>query len=90
MLVFYSWLQTEENFDPSFIFDYRGPIQMKGKAEPMSVYFLRRNADSPNIESLSTVTMASGGGVKFDLDPNTENEMDMTVTSGETGRVDHI
>lgn len=37
---------------------------MKGKAEPMSVYFLLRNPDSPNnIESLSTVTMASGGKV---------------------------
>ncbi|ODN06498.1 Guanylate cyclase soluble subunit beta-1 [Orchesella cincta] len=38
----YRELQNEENFDPSFEFEYRGPITMKGKAEPMNVYFLTR------------------------------------------------
>ncbi|CAG7821178.1 unnamed protein product [Allacma fusca] len=43
----YKWLQTPENFDPSFHFEYRGPIQMKGKAEPMEVHFLsRKTSDS--------------------------------------------
>lgn len=91
-------MQTEENFDPSFTFEYRGPVQMKGKAEPMNVYFLLRNTDSPNnIESLSTVTMTSGGGRGGDKemlveasDVNVDVGMDMTVTSAETGHAEQI
>jgi hypothetical protein len=75
-------LQTEANFDPSFVFEHRGPIQMKGKAEPMNVYYLTRKQggqqlDSPNNfpeESLSTLTVASseakdhGDGEVSDVD----------------------
>lgn len=71
---------------------------MKGKAEPMNVYFLLRNTDSPNnIESLSTVTMTSGGGRGGDKemlveasDVNVDVGMDMTVTSAETGHAEQI
>lgn len=35
-------LQSAENADPQFHLDYRGPITMKGKKEPMKVWFLSR------------------------------------------------
>lgn len=43
--VTYELLTTRpENFDPSFQFEFRGEITMKGKPEPMKVWFLTRNA----------------------------------------------
>ncbi|XP_054709218.1 guanylate cyclase soluble subunit beta-1-like [Uloborus diversus] len=39
----YRCLQEPQNFDPQFHFEYRGPVQMKGKKEPMKVWFLSRN-----------------------------------------------
>ncbi|KFM79989.1 Guanylate cyclase soluble subunit beta-1, partial [Stegodyphus mimosarum] len=36
-------LMEPQNFDPQFHFEYRGPVQMKGKKEPMEVWFLTRN-----------------------------------------------
>lgn len=35
-------LMQEDNRDPNFAFEYRGPITMKGKSEPMDVWFLTR------------------------------------------------
>lgn len=36
-----------KNFDPQFHFEYRGPVQMKGKKEPMKVWFLSRAQKAP-------------------------------------------
>ncbi|KAK2577087.1 hypothetical protein KPH14_005895 [Odynerus spinipes] len=30
-----------ENQDPQFLLEYRGPVTMKGKSEPMNVWYLR-------------------------------------------------
>lgn len=38
----YHLLQQEENFDESFGLTFRGEVQMKGKPEPMNVWFLTR------------------------------------------------
>lgn len=38
----YRCLMQPENHDPEFHFQYRGPVQMKGKKEPMKVWFLSR------------------------------------------------
>ncbi|XP_019869558.1 guanylate cyclase soluble subunit beta-1 [Aethina tumida] len=38
----YKVLMQEDNKDPNFAFEYRGPITMKGKSEPMDVWFLTR------------------------------------------------
>ncbi|CAH0560349.1 unnamed protein product, partial [Brassicogethes aeneus] len=38
----YKVLCQEDNQDPNFCFEYRGPITMKGKSEPMDVWFLTR------------------------------------------------
>uniref|UniRef100_A0A672G5Q6 Guanylate cyclase soluble subunit beta-1 n=1 Tax=Salarias fasciatus TaxID=181472 RepID=A0A672G5Q6_SALFA len=35
-------LQSAENADPQFQLEYRGPITMKGKKDPMKVWFLSR------------------------------------------------
>ncbi|RWS05575.1 guanylate cyclase soluble subunit beta-1-like protein, partial [Dinothrombium tinctorium] len=39
----YKLLQESKNFDPTFKFEYRGPVAMKGRPEPMKVWFLSRN-----------------------------------------------
>ncbi|KAK6976642.1 guanylate cyclase soluble subunit beta-1-like isoform X1 [Biomphalaria glabrata] len=41
----YKFLQEPLNFDPSFQFEYRGEVAMKGKATPMKCYFLSRRVD---------------------------------------------
>jgi hypothetical protein len=33
------------NADPQFHFEYRGPVNMKGKSEPMNVWFLSREKE---------------------------------------------
>ncbi|CAH1174092.1 unnamed protein product [Phaedon cochleariae] len=38
----YSILRDGENFDEQFHFEYRGPVPMKGKTEPMDCYLLSR------------------------------------------------
>uniref|UniRef100_A0A3B4BPL3 Guanylate cyclase soluble subunit beta-1 n=1 Tax=Pygocentrus nattereri TaxID=42514 RepID=A0A3B4BPL3_PYGNA len=38
----YRCLQSVENADPQFHLEYRGPVTMKGKKEPMKVWFLSR------------------------------------------------
>uniref|UniRef100_A0A673HJM1 Guanylate cyclase soluble subunit beta-1 n=1 Tax=Sinocyclocheilus rhinocerous TaxID=307959 RepID=A0A673HJM1_9TELE len=38
----YRCLQSVENADPQFRLEYRGPVTMKGKKEPMKVWFLSR------------------------------------------------
>ncbi|KAK9399068.1 guanylate cyclase soluble subunit beta-1 [Crotalus adamanteus] len=38
----YRCLMTPENSDPQFHLEHRGPISMKGKKEPMQVWFLSR------------------------------------------------
>uniref|UniRef100_A0A8B9LM23 Guanylate cyclase soluble subunit beta-1 n=1 Tax=Astyanax mexicanus TaxID=7994 RepID=A0A8B9LM23_ASTMX len=38
----YRCLQSVENADPQFNLEYRGPITMKGKKDPMKVWFLSR------------------------------------------------
>lgn len=47
-------LQSAENADPQFHLEYRGPITMKGKKEPMKVWFLSRNPT----DSESTIVKA--------------------------------
>lgn len=42
----YRLLCEEKNYDPSFHFEYRGPVIMKGKATPMDVWFLSRATQS--------------------------------------------
>lgn len=41
--LFFSILCEGENFDDQFHFEYRGPVVMKGKSEPMDVYILSRD-----------------------------------------------
>ncbi|KAJ6640083.1 Guanylate cyclase soluble subunit beta-1 [Pseudolycoriella hygida] len=36
-------LVNELNIDPSFHLEYRGPVIMKGKPDPMKCWFLSRN-----------------------------------------------
>ncbi|XP_075399747.1 guanylate cyclase soluble subunit beta-1 isoform X2 [Tenrec ecaudatus] len=38
----YRCLMTPENADPQFHLEHRGPVSMKGKKEPMQVWFLSR------------------------------------------------
>jgi guanylate cyclase soluble subunit beta len=38
----YKWLMEKQNSDPQFHFEYRGPVHMKGRSEPMKVWFLSR------------------------------------------------
>ncbi|KAK9497202.1 hypothetical protein O3M35_004565 [Rhynocoris fuscipes] len=38
----YRYLRQESNSDPQFRFIYRGPVMMKGRKEPMKVWFLSR------------------------------------------------
>lgn len=38
----YHWLQSKDCADPAFKFDFRGPIVMKGRPEPMKVWLLSR------------------------------------------------
>ncbi|KAK6626335.1 Guanylate cyclase soluble subunit beta-1 [Polyplax serrata] len=41
----YEYLSRSDNLDPQFHFEYRGPITMKGKAEPMKVWLLYRSEE---------------------------------------------
>ncbi|XP_014243473.1 guanylate cyclase soluble subunit beta-1 [Cimex lectularius] len=41
----YRCLQEKSNADSQFKFTYRGPITMKGKSEPMKVWFLSRRSE---------------------------------------------
>lgn len=42
LMLRYRCLQSAENADPQFNLEYRGPVTMKGKKEPMKVWFLSR------------------------------------------------
>ncbi|KAI9557744.1 hypothetical protein GHT06_017573 [Daphnia sinensis] len=44
-------LQEPDNRDSQFCFTYRGPVAMKGKPEPMKVYYLDRASGSAAITS---------------------------------------
>ncbi|XP_012216269.1 guanylate cyclase soluble subunit beta-1 [Linepithema humile] len=41
----YRYLCMPENQDPQFLLEYRGPVSMKGKSEPMNVWFLSRERE---------------------------------------------
>ncbi|XP_011499391.1 PREDICTED: guanylate cyclase soluble subunit beta-1 isoform X2 [Ceratosolen solmsi marchali] len=41
----YGYLCLQENQDPQFLLEYRGPVTMKGKSEPMNVWFLSRERE---------------------------------------------
>ncbi|KAL1130144.1 hypothetical protein AAG570_013082 [Ranatra chinensis] len=41
----YRFLCEKDNMDPQFHFKYRGPVVMKGKYEPMNVWFLSRSPE---------------------------------------------
>jgi len=43
----YQLLQQEPNRDDSFVFEQRGLVSMKGRAEPMMVWFLSRKEAKP-------------------------------------------
>uniref|UniRef100_A0A8C5BWZ9 Guanylate cyclase soluble subunit beta-1 n=1 Tax=Gadus morhua TaxID=8049 RepID=A0A8C5BWZ9_GADMO len=47
----YRCLQSAENSDPQFDLQYRGPITMKGKKEPMKVWFLSRRTPLEGTEN---------------------------------------
>ncbi|KAH0820558.1 hypothetical protein GEV33_002233 [Tenebrio molitor] len=42
------FLCKEDNYDEQFQFEYRGPVTMKGKSEPMNVWFLSRSKPGPS------------------------------------------
>lgn len=42
LMLYFRCLQSAENADPQFNLEYRGPVTMKGKKEPMKVWFLSR------------------------------------------------
>lgn len=42
-------LMTPENSDPQFQLEYRGPVSMKGKKEPMQVWFLSRKSTETEV-----------------------------------------
>ncbi|XP_028400123.1 guanylate cyclase soluble subunit beta-1-like [Dendronephthya gigantea] len=48
----YRCLQEPGSMDPSFDFDLRGPVKMKGRDEPMTVYYLTRNCSRPRVRSV--------------------------------------
>ena len=52
----YQLLQQEANRDPDFLLTYRGEVVMKGKPEPMKVWFLDRRSD---LEPTSPVPAAA-------------------------------
>ncbi|XP_075234533.1 guanylate cyclase soluble subunit beta-1-like [Lycorma delicatula] len=41
----YRYLCRADNEDPQFHLEYRGPVTMKGKSEPMEVWFLNRSKE---------------------------------------------
>ncbi|XP_058789203.1 guanylate cyclase soluble subunit beta-1 isoform X2 [Phymastichus coffea] len=43
----YRYLCLPENQDSQFLLEYRGPVNMKGKSEPMNVWFLSRERELP-------------------------------------------
>lgn len=45
-------LQSAENADPHFHLEYRGPVPMKGKKEPMKVWFLSRTSNDSESSSV--------------------------------------
>ncbi|KAJ3614075.1 hypothetical protein NHX12_017652 [Muraenolepis orangiensis] len=44
-------INSPENSDPQFQMEYRGPVTMKGKKEPMKVWFLSRRTPGPSSSS---------------------------------------
>lgn len=42
-------LMAPENSDPQFHLEYRGPVSMKGKKEPMQVWFLSRKSTETEV-----------------------------------------
>jgi class 3 adenylate cyclase len=52
-------LQEPANHDQQFQFSYRGPVVMKGKAEPMKVYYLNRGIDAGSTSSSFKTAAAS-------------------------------
>ena len=54
-LVIFRLLQDDTNYDQQFGFEYRGPVVMKGKPEPMKVYYLNR-ANSISTPKWVTIT----------------------------------
>lgn len=58
----YRILVNELNMDSSFQLDYRGPVAMKGKPEPMKCWFLSRSkgvaaAITPSFEDYPSSTL---------------------------------
>ncbi|KAG7225837.1 hypothetical protein INR49_014358 [Caranx melampygus] len=47
----YRCLQSAENADPQFHLEYRGPVTMKGKKEPMKVWFLSRKPTDTELKT---------------------------------------
>lgn len=41
----YNCLRENKNHDTDFKFTYRGPVLMKGRAEPMKIWFLNRKTN---------------------------------------------
>jgi len=44
-VLIFRYLCRPSNADPQFHFEYRGPVNMKGKSEPMNVWFLTRERE---------------------------------------------
>lgn len=43
VFILFRFLTNDVNYDPSFELEFRGPVAMKGRPEPMKVWFLNRN-----------------------------------------------
>ncbi|CAL8081694.1 unnamed protein product [Orchesella dallaii] len=82
----YQWLQNEENFDPSFEFEHRGPITMKGKAEPMNVYFLSRKTPQTSPETSAIHVEESRGGEIMEESEVAASDVNIGMPSSSDGK----
>ncbi|XP_057352956.1 guanylate cyclase soluble subunit beta-1 isoform X3 [Manis pentadactyla] len=63
----YRCLMTPENSDPQFHLEHRGPVSMKGKKEPMQVWFLsRRNTGTELCNGATAESQTTGFGELLD------------------------
>ncbi|XP_046624706.1 soluble guanylate cyclase gcy-33-like [Neodiprion virginianus] len=54
----YRYLCMPENQDPQFLLEYRGPVTMKGKSEPMNVWFLTRERELAAMDEVNGMTVS--------------------------------
>ncbi|KAF3818553.1 hypothetical protein GH733_011970 [Mirounga leonina] len=59
----YRCLMTPENSDPQFHLEHRGPVSMKGKKEPMQVWFLSRKNTGTEYQQNGRNKIRPGGQI---------------------------